>query len=207
MYICKNLFGMRYIGRIITAGKIEGLSEFIDVTKDTSSIVDNDTKIPTLIVGYKNAQDICGSLKTRDRQIGKNLYWTFSKRERRVDYEPDLDKFLNNVSSFIMKFCDYEYVDLITCDEERRNNLFSVISDNKTKVLYITDTMYYIYYPKGNKVYGVSIDILKFLGIDDSFNESFSHESTVVINDTDFSESKIAKSKFVQPILYYLRSF
>ena len=82
---------MRYIGRIITTGKIDGVSEFIDVTKDTSSVVDNDTKIPTLIIGYKKAQEICGSLKTRDRQIGKNLYWTFSKRERRVDYEPDLE--------------------------------------------------------------------------------------------------------------------
>jgi hypothetical protein len=198
---------MRYIGRIITTGKIDGVSEFIDVTKDTSSVVDNDTKIPTLIIGYKKAQEICGSLKTRDRQIGKNLYWTFSKRERRVDYEPDLEKFFKTVSGFLMKFCNYEYVDMITCGKEKKEELLSIISDNKKKVIYSTDSMYYIYYPKSNKVYGVSIDILKFLGIDDSFSESISTDCTMEVSDSDFLDSKISNSKFIQPVLYYLRRF
>ena len=94
---------MRHIGRIITTTKIEGISEFIDVTKDSSTIVNNEAKIPTLIIGYKNAQNICGDLKVTEKKIGNNLWWTFSKRERRIDYEPDLNKFLAEVFNFLMK--------------------------------------------------------------------------------------------------------
>ena len=81
------------------------------------------------------------------------------------------------------------------------------MSENKKKVVYATDSMYYIYYPKSNKVYGVSIDILKFLGIDDSFSESISTDCTMEVSDSDFLDSKISKSKFIQPVLYYLRRF
>lgn len=198
---------MRYIGRIITATKLEGVSDFIEITKDSSSIVNNEAKIPTLIIGHKNAENICGSLKMTEKKIGNNLWWTFSKRERRIDYEPDIKEFLSKVSAFLMKFCEYEYVDPITWSKEKQERFFEVITNNKKKVLYLTDTMYYIYYPKENKVYGLSSEILKYLDLEDSINESFSKESTVVVHDSDFFDGKIGKSKFVQPLLYYLRSF
>jgi hypothetical protein len=110
---------MRYIGRIITTTKIEGISEFIDVTKDSSFITNNEAKIPTLIIGYKNAENICGGLRMTEKKIGTNLWWTFSKRERRIDYEPDLQNFLSNVSAFLTKSCQYEYLDPITWDKEK----------------------------------------------------------------------------------------
>lgn len=199
---------MRHIGRIITTTKLEGLSDFIEVTKDSSSIKDNEAKIPTLIIGHKNAENICGGdVKMLNKRIGDNLYWTFSKRERRIEYEPDLDNFMKVVSDFLLKFCKYEYIDPITWDTEKQANFLEIITNNKKKVLYLTDSMYYIYYPKENKVYGLSSEILKYLDLEDSINESFSKESTIVVHDSDFFDGKIAKSKFVQPILYYLRSF
>jgi hypothetical protein len=71
----------------------------------------------------------------------------------------------------------------------------------------MTDSMYYIYYPKNSKVYGVSIDVLKFLELNDSFMESFSHDCTVEVDRSEFLDSKISNSKFIQPVLYYLRRF
>lgn len=198
---------MRYVGRIISTGKVAGVPDLIEVTSDASSVVDNDTKIPTLIIGYKNAQDICGPLKTRERRIGRNLYWTFSKRERRVEYEPDLAAFMSRVSDFLLKYCDYEYVDLITCDDGRREELLGMVSDNRKKVVYDTGSMLYIYCPKANKVYGVSTEVLKFLGIEEGFVESFSSDRTEVMDGQTNVDTSICKSKFVQPVLHYLRSF
>ena len=143
-----------------------------------------------------------------NKKIGNNLYWTFSKRERRVEYEPDLNKFLVTVSDFLMKFCQYEYIDLITINEEKRNELSEVISSSKRKVVYTTDSMYYIYYPTNNKTYGISKEVLKFLNYsDEKMMERFNNPSVTIISDSDFSETKIAKSKFVLPLLYYLATF
>ena len=198
---------MRHIGRIITTAKIEGITEFIDVTKDESSVVGNEAKIPTLIIGYKNAERICGPLKMTEKKIGNNLWWTFSKRERRIDYEPDLESFLSNVSDFLMKFCNYEYIDPITWEEEKKTEFFDMMTGNSRKILYKTPSMYYVYFPKTNNVYGLSMDVLRFTGLEGSIMESMSDDCTVVVDESSFRDKKMARSKFVMPILYYLKNF
>jgi hypothetical protein len=201
---------MRHIGRIITTTKIEGISEFIDVTKDSSTIVNNEAKIPTLIIGYKNAQNICGDLKVTEKKIGNNLWWTFSKRERRIDYEPDLNKFLAEVFNFLMKSFKYEYLDPITCDDEELSKFSSeVFESNRMRVIYVTDTMYYVFCPHSKKTFGVSKDVLRFkYGEDYDFIGQFKNYGMYRVIDSDtFSDTKIAKTKFVSPLLYYLMTF
>lgn len=199
---------MRYIGRIITKGKVDGTSEFIEVTKDTSSITCREAKIPTLIVGYKYAQEICGDIKILNKKIGKNLYWTFSKRERRADYEEDLKNFQCMVSDFVSKFCEYEYVDVMTIDDEKRKEFSDIISDNHIKVAYTTSTMYYIYHPVKNKTYGVSKEVLNAIGTGEERMLKWLKKSSVtIVSESEFSDTVIAKSKFVQPLLYYLATF
>lgn len=200
---------MRYIGRIISPTKIEGLSEFIEVTKDTSSIKNNETKIPTLIIGYKNAEAICGpGLKFLDRKISENLYWTFSKRERRTDYENDLRLFINAVSVFLMKYCKYEYVDMITASDETKEQLFTVLKDTShKKIVHSTDTMYYIYVPSDNKIYGISREVLSFLPIGNDVEKLLCDKCVFLVNNADVSTEGIAKSKFILPLLHYLKNF
>ena len=201
---------MRYIGRIITSTKIEDVSEFIEVTPDSSSIINNETKVPTLIIGYKNAVKLCGSVKITDKKIGKNLYWTFSKRERRSDYIDDLGAFYEEVSRFATSCCKYEYIDPITWDAETKNRFANIISGIHRKVVYSTESMYYIYYPHDGKTYGISKGILKYLGKSDGYFEEWLAKKSVsstVITETDSEYIKIAKNKFVVPLLYYLRSF
>ena len=199
---------MRYIGRIITSGKIEDVSEFIEVTKDASSVNGREAKIPTLIVGYKNAKEICGDVKILNKKIGKNLYWTFSKRERRTDYEEDLKNFQDTVSDFVSKFCSYEYIDVMTISDERRKEFNDAISDNHVKVAFVTNTMYYIYHPVKNKTYGISKEVLKAVGSgEERMLKWFKNSSITVVSESEFSEAKLAKSKFVQPLLYYLATF
>lgn len=201
---------MRYIGRIISPTKIDGISEFIEVTKNTSSVKNNDTKIPTLIVGYKNTRAICGpDLKILDRKIGENLYWTFSKRERRIDYENDLKIFINTVSDFLMKYCRYEYVDVITANDERKGWLYNLLEDvNHKKILYSTNTMHYIYIPKDNKVYGFSREVISFLDMENGIEKLLSNGSVFrVDNNSALTWESITNAKFIIPLLYYLKNF
>lgn len=201
---------MRYVGRIITTSKIEGLSDFIELTKDGSSIKDGNAKIPTIIIGHKNAENILGRpLKMSEKKIGENLYWTFSKRERRIEYEPDMDKFENTVSNFLMKFCQYEYIDAITADNERKGKIRELLTDGThRKIVYVTDSMYYVYCPSENKTYGLSKDVLSFVGVKpETVEEKFRKQSANIITISDVPDTKIAKSKFVIPLLYYLATF
>ena len=193
---------MRYVGRIITNSKVDDVSEFIEVTKGTSSIVDNQAKIPTIIVGYKNAESICGKLNVLNKKIGNNLYWTFSKRERRIDYDPDMRAFFSNVSDFVMKYCKYEYIDLITADDEKKNHLKNVLASNVLKVVYSTEQMYYIYVPHENITYGLAKSVVDFVGWGD-----IDGNNIVSVEDTEFSENKISKAAFANPLLYYLKTF
>ena len=199
---------MRYVGRIITNTKIDDISEFIEVTKDSSSIVHNDTKIPTLIVGYENTKKICGNVNITRKEIGKNLSWTFSKRERRIDYEDDLEKFVMTVSNFVLNHCDFEYVDFLTANEEKKLCVVNMLNDiGYRKIVYETNTMFYIYVPHDNKVYGISREILKFCGVDESMINGEENRSITTFTDSEFSETKIAKKRFVIPLLYYLMTF
>lgn len=201
---------MRYIGRIITTAKIDDAPELIEVTNDSSSISGDDVKIPTLIIGYKNAVKLCGKIKITEKKVRNNLYWTFSKRERRSDYISDLSDFYEEVSRFVLSCCGYEYLDPITWSDEMKDNFIKIMSGNRRKVIYSTDTMYYIYSTNAGKTYGMSKTVMKYLGFPDNYFEICSGKkfpSTTIINESDFQEARIAKNKFIQPLLYYLATF
>ena len=201
---------MRYIGRIITTAKIDDVPELIEVTNDSSSISGDDVKIPTLIIGYKNAVKLCGKIKITEKKIRNNLYWTFSKRERRSDYISDLTDFYEEVSRFVLSCSEYEYLDPITWSDEMKDNFIKIMSGNRRKVVYSADTMYYIYSPNAGKTYGMSKTVMKYLGFPDNYFESCSGKkfpSTTIINESEFQEARIAKNKFIQPLLYYLATF
>ena len=201
---------MRYIGRIITTAKIDDVPELVEVTNDSSSISGDDVKIPTLIIGYKNAVKLCGKIKITEKKVRNNLYWTFSKRERRSDYISDLTDFYEEVSRFVMSCCKYEYIDPITWSEETKDNFVKMMSGERRKIVYSTDTMYYIYSPNAGKTYGMSKTVMKYLGFPDNYFEAHSGEkfpSTTIVSENDFLEMRMAKNKFIQPLLYYLVTF
>ena len=200
---------MRYIGRIITSGKIDDVSEFIDVTKDTSSIVDNDTRIPTIIIGYSNAQKICGDLNILKKDIGKNLCWTFTKRERRMDYEPDIVKFFSTVSDFVAKCCKYTFVSLMRTGYSNCKKIIELLDNmSKKKVVFATEKMYYIYVPSENEIFGISREELSFIGIQkNKIVNRFTNPSVTLIKEGEFTENRLMKKKYLTPLFYYLKTF
>lgn len=199
---------MRYIGRIITSGKIEGVSEFIEVTQDTSSIVNNDTKIPTLVVGFKFAKEICGDINILKKKIGKNLYWTFSKRERRVDFEKDMIEFENNVKLFTEKYATYEFIDMISGSSSDIGELFITICESCKKIIYKTNKMLYAYVPLKRKIYGISLDETRYLSMsDENILSHFNSEAYFVPADYKPNDRIFENEALKIPFLYYLSAF
>lgn len=196
------------LGRIIT--KLENIDtiDFVDVTNDFSSI---DDCIPTLVIGKKNAEDFFGKdkIKVLDRRITHNVSWTYSKTERRNEFENDLKSFNNNLIKLLNKKIKYEYFNIFTEPLSRIKKLLNFIKTNKKdKYIYITDNHIYMYYQ--SMTYGISLNDISYVGI--NVNKILKiikgNQYNHIINNEDFLSKKmrqiIKNNKILVPYLYLL---
>ena len=157
VYLCTMFFG-----RIITRSKRIEANELIDVTSDIASI---DPSIPTLIVGKQLAVEMFGAdkVKVLNKNIDKNISWTFLKTERRSDFEKDISNFKNDVMRRITKSVKYYYVDVITSSAYKMMRFVRMLADGRPKTAFIRNNNMYIYVDKW--VFGVSLDDIEYIGI------------------------------------------
>lgn len=158
VYLCTMFFG-----RIITRSKRIEVNELIDVTSDTTSI---DPSIPTLVIGKQLAVDMFGAdkVKVLNKNIDKNISWTFLKTERRSDFEKDILNFKNDVMKRIMKSVKYYYVDVITSSVYKMMRFVRMLADGRPKTVFVRNNNMYIYVDKW--VFGLSLDDIEYVGID-----------------------------------------
>ena len=158
VYLCAMFFG-----RIITRSKRIEANELIDVTSDITSI---DQSIPTLVVGKQLAVEMFGAdkVKVLNKNIDKNISWTFLKTERRSDFEKDISNFKNDVMRRITKSVKYYYVDVITSSAYKMMRFVRMLADGRPKTVFIQNNNMYIYVDKW--VFGVSLDDIEYIGID-----------------------------------------
>ena len=80
-----------YIGNIVSQVDIKA-DKLFNLIKDINKI---EPELPTLIIGWEFVKVIYGDNKPSilEKQISENVYWTFTKKERRVDYEEDIKKY------------------------------------------------------------------------------------------------------------------
>lgn len=152
-----------FFGRIITRSKRIEANELIDVTSDITSI---DPSIPTLVVGKQLAVEMFGAdkVKVLNKNIDKNISWTFLKTERRSDFEKDILNFKNDVMRRITKSVKYYYVDVITSSAYKMMRFVRMLADGRSKTVFIRNNNMYIYVDKW--VFGVSLDDIEYIGID-----------------------------------------
>ena len=150
------------IGRIITDSKRIKTLEFVEKT-DKISV--HDDKIPTLIVGKTIAEELYGkdNIKVFNKQIDQYTYWTFSKSERRIEYEKDLENFNRLLIDRLRKSIRYRYFDVLTSSLSSVKSFLSFIYNDEPKTCYIIKSHIYIAYNKW--VFGLSVDILEYIGI------------------------------------------
>ena len=58
---------------------------------------DIDKTVPTLIVGWKEVKKLFPTQDILISYIDDNTTWTFSKREKRFQYEKDIKLFIDNI--------------------------------------------------------------------------------------------------------------
>ena len=150
-----------YIGNIITSSKIE--DDNVKVCRKLETI---DDSLPTLIVGWEKTKEIYGDkVSILHKKIDDKTQWTFTTKERKVDYDKDIESFMSNCYSNIGKDINYVYIDVMHDTKKKIKKIIKKIYSLKNpKVYNHLNRMIYIY--GDNIVFGVDIEILSYIGID-----------------------------------------
>ena len=150
-----------YVGNIITSSKIED-----DNFKICRKLETIDDSLPTLIVGWEKTKEIYGDkVSILHKKIDDKIQWTFSTKERKVDYDKDIESFMSNCYSNIGKDINYVYIDVIHDSKKKIKKIIRKIYSLKNpKVYNHLNRMIYIY--GDNIVFGVDTEMLSYIGID-----------------------------------------
>lgn len=127
-----------------------------------------DEKLPTLIIGYELAKQYVPDFSILKKHYEEtNIYWTFRRNERGVDYEKDLKSFYSTV---INDFCNkkkYVFVDIINLGFVNAKKLIGFIKSDERKLVFNENNRFlYIYCEKYNSVFGFSLSTSRFFGLD-----------------------------------------
>lgn len=126
-----------------------------------------DENLPTLIIGYENAKKyIDGFNILKKYYSNQNIYWTFKRTERGVDYENDLKSFYSTV---INDFCNrnkYSFIDIIRLNIKTAKKLINFAKSDEKKLIFNENNRFlYVYSEKYSTVFGFSLSTCNFFGI------------------------------------------
>lgn len=151
---------MKTLGYIVTDRKLKNIDGFVEQVTDISMA---NSEKPILLVGWKKAKENEHYTSILEKQLGENVYWTFSRTESRSDFEEDLETFYNIIYNNILNNIDYFYIDIFKLKYSKIKKLYSILFSEKNKSIYISNGMVYIPY-EGN-VLGFSLKVLEYCGI------------------------------------------
>lgn len=152
------------LGNIVDANE---KTLYDEIFNKVSSYNDIDTSIPTLVIGIDLAKSIIPDFSVLHRGSG-DLYWTFTKRERRSDNAEDLLKFKRLcVKKYTERF-RYEYVNFTCYTYSRIKKFINYIDGSDYKVCFLTkDSRFvFIYSKRYNMVWGLSLSLCDYINVD-----------------------------------------
>lgn len=134
------------------------------------TLEDTDKSLPTLIIGYEMAKKSVDNFNILEKHTkGTNIYWTFKRNERGVDYEGDLKAFYKTV---VLDFCEevkYQLLNFFTLNIKTVKKLINFAKSDDKKLIYVENNRFlYVYCEKYNTVLGFSLSTAKFFGINPS---------------------------------------
>lgn len=198
---------MGIIGYIVTKNKIENVLTCIKVVSSYRSIEDKSK--PILIIGLEEAKKHASSFSILEKKIGENMFWTFGKREKRNDYEKDIEKFQDYVLKCTLNNIKYYYLNVLTIKRHKIKKLIEIVNNSDEKTFYVDRKMIYMYY--NNYVLGLSIDILEYLGIKKNKILSLikkNEKNKIFFNDFNFNykiKKLIEDKKYITPYFLSLK--
>jgi len=181
---------MKTLGYIVTDRKLKNIDGFVEQVSDIQM---TDSTKPILIVGWKKAKQNENYTSILEKQLGNNLFWTFSKSESRADFEEDLENFYNIIYNNILNNINYYYINIFKLKYSIIKKIYNIINSKENKNIYISNGMVYI--PHKGNVFGMSLNILEYCGIgaEKIFHRISSNPSNKIIEDNDKIVFKLAK--------------
>ena len=191
---------MKKLGYIVTDRKINNVKDFVEVVNDISL---TDSTKPVLLVGLENAKKNIENFSILNKKVNDNLFWTFKKTEKRVDFENDINYFYNYIIYNITRNIKYYYINILNLKYNKIKKLYNILFSNERKYIYISNNMLYILY--NGSVLGISISILEYIKIDTKkfFRKLYSNKNNIICtNASDCVKSikaEIGNKKYVVP--------
>jgi len=192
-----------YVGNIVTSLKLD--EENFNIYSDIESI-DND--LSTLIIGWDNAKEFIGEdISILHKKINQKLYWTFSKKERKVDFEVDFEKFKEVCFNTFGDNIPYVYLDILHGKSKINKKIIKKILSLNNSIIYISDkNMVYIY--GENIIFGIDLNIIEYSSIkkEKILNRIKNLNNNVLVTDEIFNKCKdlLYKIKYKNKLIPYI---
>ena len=192
---------MSSLGYIVSDTKIKNLKGFVEQVNDVSLA---DLTKPTLFVGIENAKKNIKNFSILDKKYGDNIYWTFKKTEKRVEFEDDIEKFYNNIIYNISCNIKYYYINIYNLRYNKIKKLYNILFSDKGKYIYISNEMIYLLY-KDNIILGISLNLLEYIKIkkEKILNKLYSNKNNIICTDVSKCvkaiRNEIGNNKYVVP--------
>jgi hypothetical protein len=193
-----------YIGNIVTTSSIDW-----DYLKKCHDISEADPSVPTLIVGIERAKALIREFNILNHTYDNNIFWTYGKRERRDEYDEATKSFIKTCVNKICEPVTYEFLDFIDFDKDKLKKLCEYINNNTYKILYNDyNRTLFIYDTVSKKVYGISLQLLEYIGRDKyKFLKWVSNSNgNILLTDMKFIPKDIIRiidnERYLVPVLY-----
>lgn len=134
---------------------IEG---FINYGKD--DLIDND--LPTLIIGWDLVKEMYdGKVSILHKSINIRTYWTFNSKERKADFESDIESFKEFCYNSFGDNIPYVYLDILYGKKNINKKIIKKILTLVKPYIYLSDNnMIYIF--GDNIIFGIDLNILDY---------------------------------------------
>lgn len=199
-----------YIGKVVTKSKTLPVIDYVQIVAEYDAA---DTSKPTLIIGKTKAESIFGKgkIKVLDKKIEDNVYWTFAKNERRIDFEADIDAFNDIIIGKLKGAVKYSYYNIFTEDADRTKKFIDWLYTGKRKIIYIIGKHLYMYAPRTDTVFGISLEDIEYTGKDGNavLDKIKDNKNNIIIYDDNFISQHLRLSilncQYLIPYLYFLK--
>lgn len=198
---------MEILGYIVSSGKINESVGFVEVVKSYDEIKDP-TK-PILIIGLNEAKKFTDGFSILNKKIDENIFWTFSKYEKRNDYEKDILSFYEYLLKSNIESINYHYFNIINAKYSSIKKIINFVKKSEDKYIYISNDMLYIY--MNNYVIGISLAISSYCGVNKTkiLSKLHSNKSNIISYNDFFVDNKLKKiinnKKYVIP--YFMKIY
>lgn len=159
----------KYIGNVIVSSPNYKVDECFNKCLNIENI---DETLPTLIIGLEKAKKNIEKFNILIKNYNNGmLWWTFSKTERRIDYEKDIIDFHNHCIANIVGKIDYHFINYVDLTYNKAKKCLRYIRNNHKKRYYVDNGKFIFVYDtengdKSKNIYGFSLTTSAFFGLE-----------------------------------------